>query len=42
MTEVCDRVLRAGGQAILFEHPSGHSIPVLGNLFGTVRRVTGG
>ena len=39
MTEVCDRVLRAGGQAILFEHPAGHSIPVLGNLFGSVRRV---
>jgi 4-hydroxy-3-polyprenylbenzoate decarboxylase len=39
MTEVCDRVLRAGGPALLFEKPRGHSIPVLGNLFGTVRRV---
>jgi len=39
MTEICDRVLRAGGPAILFEKPKGHSIPVLGNLFGTVRRV---
>jgi 4-hydroxy-3-polyprenylbenzoate decarboxylase len=39
MTEICDRVLRQGGPAILFERPSGHSIPVLGNLFGTVRRV---
>jgi 4-hydroxy-3-polyprenylbenzoate decarboxylase len=39
MTEVCDRVLRAGGPAILFERPSGHSIPVLGNLFGTPHRV---
>jgi len=39
MTEVCDRVLRAGGPAILFERPAGHDIPVLGNLFGTVRRV---
>jgi len=39
MTEVCDRVLRAGGPAILFEKPKGHSIPVLGNLFGTARRV---
>jgi 4-hydroxy-3-polyprenylbenzoate decarboxylase len=39
ITEVCDRVLRAGGPAILFERPSGHSIPVLGNLFGSVRRV---
>ena len=39
MTEICDRVLRQGGPAILFERPSGHGIPVLGNLFGTVRRV---
>ncbi len=39
MTEFCDRVLRREGPAILFEKPKGHSIPVLGNLFGTVRRV---
>lgn len=43
MTEICDRVLRQGGPAILFENPTGfdgpHRIPVLGNLFGTVRRV---
>ena len=39
MTEICDRALKAGGPAILFERPSGHTIPVLGNLFGTVRRV---
>ncbi len=39
MTEICDRVLRAGGPAVLFEKPKGHSIPVLGNLFGTPRRV---
>src|SRR5262245_1732329 len=39
MTEVLDRVLRAGGPAILFENPAGHTMPVLGNLFGTVRRV---
>ena len=39
MTEVCDRVLKAGGPAVLFEKPKGHSIPVLGNLFGTARRV---
>ncbi len=39
MTEICDRVLRAGGPAILFERPAGHSMPVLANLFGTVRRV---
>jgi 4-hydroxy-3-polyprenylbenzoate decarboxylase len=39
MTEICDRVLRQGGPAVLFERPSGHSMPVLGNLFGTVRRI---
>src|SRR5512147_2267132 len=39
MTEICDRVLRAGGPALLFEKPKGHTIPVLGNLFGTPRRV---
>jgi 4-hydroxy-3-polyprenylbenzoate decarboxylase len=39
MTEIADRVLRAGGPALLFEHPKGHSIPVLANLFGTVKRV---
>ena len=39
MTEICDRVLRQGGPALLFERPAGHSMPVLGNLFGTVRRV---
>jgi 4-hydroxy-3-polyprenylbenzoate decarboxylase len=39
MTEVCDRVLKSGGPALLFEKPKGHAIPVLGNLFGTTRRI---
>jgi 4-hydroxy-3-polyprenylbenzoate decarboxylase len=39
MTEICDRVLRAAGPALLFERPKGASMPVLGNLFGTPRRV---
>jgi 4-hydroxy-3-polyprenylbenzoate decarboxylase len=46
MTALCDRVLRAGGPALLFESPkgnfrsaSGGTIPVLGNLFGTPERV---
>ena len=39
MTEICDRVLRGGGPAILFEKPTGHGIPVLANLFGTPERV---
>ena len=39
MTAVGDRVLRAGGPALLFERVAGHSMPVLANLFGTPRRV---
>ncbi|MBP8287729.1 MAG: UbiD family decarboxylase [Rhodoferax sp.] len=42
MTALCDRSLRAGGPALLFTHPTGHSIPVLGNLFGSTRRVAMG
>ncbi|CAM5218356.1 3-octaprenyl-4-hydroxybenzoate carboxy-lyase OS=Castellaniella defragrans OX=75697 GN=ubiD PE=3 SV=1 [Castellaniella defragrans] len=46
MTEIGDRVLRAGGPALLFEHPlhAGQTspIPVLTNLFGTPRRVAWG
>ncbi len=39
MTELCDRTLRAGGPALLFTNPTGHTMPVLGNLFGTPKRV---
>src|SRR5438094_514285 len=46
MTALCDRVLKEGGPALLFEQPagdrrgpSGATIPVLGNLFGTPERV---
>ena len=39
MTEICDRTLRAGGPALLFENPRGHDVPVLANLFGTPERV---
>lgn len=39
ITEICDRTLRAGGPALLFENVKGHSMPVLGNLFGTPKRV---
>ncbi|MCG5549083.1 4-hydroxy-3-polyprenylbenzoate decarboxylase [Halorhodospira halochloris] len=42
MTEVCDRTLRAGGPALLFEQPLGYEVPVLGNLFGTSQRVAKG
>ncbi len=39
MTAVSDFVLRAGGPALMFQRPTGYKIPVLTNLFGTVRRV---
>ncbi len=39
MTAIADRVLRAGGPALLFEQPTGHAMPVLANLFGTTQRV---
>ena len=39
VTEICDRTLRAGGPALLFERPKGSRIPLLGNLFGTPGRV---
>ena len=46
MTEICDRVLRAGGPALLFERPVSDgqpcAMPVLANLFGTPERVAMG
>ncbi len=42
MTEICDRTLKQGGPALLFENPTGFNIPVLANLFGTPRRVAMG
>jgi len=39
MTEIADRVLRAGGPALLFEQPKSGEMPVLANLFGTPQRV---
>ena len=42
ITEICDRTLRAGGPALLFENVTGSNIPVLGNLFGTPERVAMG
>jgi len=42
MTEISDRVLRAGGPALLFENPKGSDMPVLTNLFGTPERVAMG
>ncbi|WNK20782.1 4-hydroxy-3-polyprenylbenzoate decarboxylase [Halomonas piscis] len=42
VTEICDRTLRAGGPALLFENVKGHDMPLLGNLFGTPERVAMG
>jgi len=42
ITEICDRTLRAGGPALLFENVKDSDIPVLGNLFGTPERVAMG
>jgi 4-hydroxy-3-polyprenylbenzoate decarboxylase len=39
ITEICDRTLKSGGPALLFENVTGSRIPVLANLFGTARRV---
>lgn len=39
ITAIADRVLRAGGPALLFENPIGYDVPVLANLFGTTKRV---
>ena len=39
ITEISDRVLRAGGPALLFENPGESKIPLLSNLFGTEQRV---
>lgn len=42
MTVIGDRVLRAGGPALLFTNPTGFKTPVLTNLFGTTERVAMG
>lgn len=39
MTALSDRMLQAGGPALLFEQPTVGQMPVLTNLFGTPRRV---
>src|SRR3989449_10860542 len=39
VTEIVDRTVKAGGPALLFEHPKGSSHPLLINQFGTERRM---
>ncbi len=38
-TEIVDRVVKAGGPALLFERPKGSRLPLLLNQFGTERRM---
>src|SRR5215213_10780820 len=39
ITEIVDRVVKAGGPALLFEKPKGSQHPLLINQFGTERRM---
>ena len=39
ITEITDRVTKAGGPALLFENVKGHDLPVLINTFGTRERM---
>jgi 4-hydroxy-3-polyprenylbenzoate decarboxylase len=42
MTALCDTVLKKSGPALLFNQVPGFTMPVLGNLFGTPKRVAMG
>ncbi|URJ26196.1 4-hydroxy-3-polyprenylbenzoate decarboxylase [Blochmannia endosymbiont of Camponotus modoc] len=39
ITEIADRTIKSGGPALFFENPTGYTIPVLCNLFGTPNRI---
>jgi 4-hydroxy-3-polyprenylbenzoate decarboxylase len=39
ITEITDRVTKAGGPALLFERPKGSQVPVVINLLGSKRRL---
>lgn len=39
ITEITDRVVKSGGPALLFEHPTNSRFPVAINLFGTHERM---
>src|SRR6202046_2465182 len=39
ITEFADRSVKAGGPALLFEKPTGSSVPVLINAFASMRRM---
>ena len=39
ITEISDRVVKAGGPALFFDRVKGYSMPVVTNLFGTLERM---
>jgi len=39
MTEICHRMIKRAGPALLFERPTEGVLPAVGNLYGTERRV---
>ncbi len=39
ITELCHRAIRHDGPALYFENPTGTSMPVVGNVFGTPERI---
>ena len=39
IAEICDRVVKQGGPALLFENVEGYDIPVLINMYGTEQRM---
>jgi 4-hydroxy-3-polyprenylbenzoate decarboxylase len=39
ITEITDRVVKAGGPALFFENVRGYEVPVVTNLFGTLARM---
>jgi 4-hydroxy-3-polyprenylbenzoate decarboxylase len=42
VSAIMDRLVRANGPAVVFERVRGHSVPIVGNLFGTRERVAMG
>ncbi len=39
IAELTDRIVKKGGPALLFEHPTGCNYPVLTNIYGTLDRI---
>lgn len=42
ITEILNRLLKKNGPAVIFENVKGYNVPVVANLFGTVKRVAMG